>query len=619
MFNFLKKWLPTRNADVIEAQPEAPNLPVPEALSEPPSTVPEPTPDPPHPPLLPEISLESPISSAPENSAHFLLIPRAVVIHHLPSGLRRHTDSTEVESNEPIPFPLDTILHQLRLGRFSCSIREVQQLAPGLVESISEQEKEMHLVIPLSKILPLLPTGALNLHSAPPAPGISPEIPAIFGPESRRVKSPQTAAPQGKTSPEIPAAPVSPREPEMPIASAPPVALAETIAPAEPSSPAPIAFKLAPAPAPATQCAPIAWPHSQIPATPPRAEPVEETPLIAQPAAASEATPVRVAIPCAKLIQSWPELVRKALAGLDLADRALHVSLEDLEPRLRRGKVEFSWGQLQNWIVPPIANLEDVVSSELLIELPLPVVAPLFLAKRPAPSPKERNAHPAESVPELFFRGRTKVEPEPNSAGIEPEPSTKGNPAAPAGPNASTPIPLPDSSLPAGESGPRFAPALNGLATKSAVNSKPTLNFGEIFGKPNKSHWKPEEIMVETANLKGVAGALLTTTDGLLIGGKLPGDLNGEKVAAFVPQMFGRLSQYARELQFPEPRQLSISLDNIPLQIHQIEKTLFMVLGRAGENLPRIQISAVASQLQWQAENNLFYGNHQSNNPGTSG
>ena len=49
------------------------------------------------------------------------------------------------------------------------------------------------------------------------------------------------------------------------------------------------------------------------------------------------------------------------------------------------------------------------------------------------------------------------------------------------------------------------------------------LEFGEIFGQPQKKDWTLQEVIQKSAALRGVSGALLATADGLPIASQWPG------------------------------------------------------------------------------------------------
>jgi predicted regulator of Ras-like GTPase activity (Roadblock/LC7/MglB family) len=83
----------------------------------------------------------------------------------------------------------------------------------------------------------------------------------------------------------------------------------------------------------------------------------------------------------------------------------------------------------------------------------------------------------------------------------------------------------------------------------------------------------------------------------LLVAAHLPPGLNGETIAAFLPQMFSRMLQYSKELKFGEANNLTIIVDDVPLKIFKAGGVFFTVLGRTGESLPETHLAIVAAQL----------------------
>jgi predicted regulator of Ras-like GTPase activity (Roadblock/LC7/MglB family) len=130
----------------------------------------------------------------------------------------------------------------------------------------------------------------------------------------------------------------------------------------------------------------------------------------------------------------------------------------------------------------------------------------------------------------------------------------------------------------------------------------PAGDIGEIFGQPGRKNWTPAEIVQRTSQLAGVGGALIVLQDGLLVASQLPPGLNSETIAAFLPQLYGRMSQYCKELKFGEPRKLTFIIENLPLKVYRGTGVFFTVLGRAGEGLPDAQLDVIAVQLGSQSK-----------------
>jgi len=83
-------------------------------------------------------------------------------------------------------------------------------------------------------------------------------------------------------------------------------------------------------------------------------------------------------VPLKKFTPHWPRFIRNELAVLP-AEATLAIPLDELGEALRHGKVKFPWTRLRAWINPPLEPAADS-GKELHLELPIPVVAPLFTA-----------------------------------------------------------------------------------------------------------------------------------------------------------------------------------------------------------------------------------------------
>jgi predicted regulator of Ras-like GTPase activity (Roadblock/LC7/MglB family) len=143
------------------------------------------------------------------------------------------------------------------------------------------------------------------------------------------------------------------------------------------------------------------------------------------------------------------------------------------------------------------------------------------------------------------------------------------------------------------------APVAPAVPAAPAFTTAPVApqEIGEVFGQPGRKNWTPSEIVHKTSALRGVAGALIAMQDGLLVAGHLPPGLNAETIAAFLPQMHSRMTQYSKELKFGEANNLTLVVDDVALKIFKTGGVFFTVLGRPGEPLPEPHLKIVAAQL----------------------
>ena len=99
------------------------------------------------------------------------------------------------------------------------------------------------------------------------------------------------------------------------------------------------------------------------------------------------------------------------------------------------------------------------------------------------------------------------------------------------------------------------------------------------------------------AALDGVAGALIALPDGLMVANRMPPDVNADTIAAFLPQIFGKVSQCTKELRMGELNNLNFTVGNVPWKIYRVNAIFFAAFGRAGEPLPTVQLASLASEL----------------------
>ena len=216
-----------------------------------------------------------------------------------------------------------------------------------------------------------------------------------------------------------------------------------------------------------------------------------------------------------------------------------------LEQGLKMGRVVFRWGDLCQWLQPPPPE-RPTANSDAALELPLKVVAPLYLARRrswTAPRKQASVADIPDDIPVLFSR-------------------ISGAPG-----------------------------------TASATAPPPAGGLGEIFGMPGRVEWTPEEICRRICALEGVAGSALATSDGLAVAAQLPPGLNGDTVAAFLPQILSQASQSAGEMQLGPVTGVALTAGQARCAIYKAGKLYLAVLGDAGAALPEAALGRIAAEL----------------------
>jgi len=141
------------------------------------------------------------------------------------------------------------------------------------------------------------------------------------------------------------------------------------------------------------------------------------------------------------------------------------------------------------------------------------------------------------------------------------------------------------------------APSAPVLAPVAAASKKTPSNLSELFGEPNKKTWTPNEIVQRTTQLSNVAGALIALQDGLLVASNMPPEMRTETIAAFVPQIFGRLNQYSKELQLGETKAVSFTVSNGTVQVYNAGIIYFAALSKPGALLPLAELQLIAGEL----------------------
>jgi predicted regulator of Ras-like GTPase activity (Roadblock/LC7/MglB family) len=414
---------------------------------------------------------------------------------------------------------------------------------------------------PSAPTLPMSPRINKPAQSVPaPAPAPSP-VP--FKPATRPATPPVTAAPN---IPAPAARPVTPSIKSVPNIFAP----AAPASPAAPTARATPAVPVAPT-VRATPAVPIA-PTVRATPTVPVAPTVRATPAVP---IAPEGQTVLAAL--AALSEAWPETLRLEIIQLNLQTAQVALPVVLVEPALKRGRVVFPWLIVRSWIRPQPPGPSNHDGIEL--ELPLKVLAPLFVPRQKKEiKPKTQPALPPSSIPNLFFGF-----PQPQPEELAP------------------PLNAPD-----------VVPLVQPLDAKLAETDYYVWGDGAEAPRSVETEFKrapmpatdfssrratPKEIIERALKLPNVVGAIVALPDGLKVAFHLPPDLNPDTVAAFLPQLFSRVSQCSKELRMGELNNLNFTIGNVPWKIFRVNAVYFAAFGRAGEPLPTAQLAVLAGEL----------------------
>jgi len=112
-----------------------------------------------------------------------------------------------------------------------------------------------------------------------------------------------------------------------------------------------------------------------------------------------------------------------------------------------------------------------------------------------------------------------------------------------------------------------------------------------------KRYASPNEIVSRAAVLEGVAGVLIALPDGLMVASRIPTELNGDTLAAFLPQIFAKISACTKELRMGELNNVSFTVGNVPWKIFRVNAIFFAAFGHAGQPMPTAQLASLAGEL----------------------
>ena len=501
------------------------------------ATTRSPAPAPAPPPVL--------IPSTPPN-ANEIAVPLAPVIAGLPLELRGKT-----MFNPPpglaINLPVETVVAQLAFGAVKISFGELRRLAPDCFANSGGALDDKMVSLPLGEILPRLNPALLARRTGPKVE-VAEDVNGPFGgrgagvaftTQPLKAPTPPAALPIPIAAPALAPAPLRMNPPVFaqpaaaPIAAAPPPVQRAVT----PAPTAPVIPTIAAAPMPAFAA--------------PRPQPAAPTMIFAS---------------LWDLAEHWPEELKNEISHSALANVSVPLAGDVVEAGLKRGRLTLAWKQLRVLAKPsspasPNDNLE--------LDLPMKVIAPMFFAAQKKLSGSKPKAAVAPEIPDLFFG------------------FPQATPAAPVNP-------------------PKPVERKNGDSNFFTRNdahgaAQPPEN---IFAPPpvpqtdfTHRHAPPRDVVARAVALPGVAGALVTLPDGLRVAGEVPAEFNPDTLAAFIPQMFERMNQSARELRMGALNNVSFTAGSVPWRIIRVNSVYFAAFGRAGEALPTTQLAALAGEL----------------------
>jgi predicted regulator of Ras-like GTPase activity (Roadblock/LC7/MglB family) len=535
-------------------------------------------------------------------------LPLQIILQTLPLELQPRVLYPEV-GDATIAVPLEKILAQLARGAVKISFGELRMAAPGVFSTETDRDRVL-VPLPLEEILSRLNPALITRRRAQKHVEVPAEICSPFDPEAQNGPKTQPApaptalpptrqtasAPMQNFKPTAPAAPIAPARGGMSSAPTPPPPSAiptpsMLFAPRptrEPDvkPPGPIPFKTAsaqgPAGAPSLAPKPASTPAPASKPLPTPAAPVAKAApapaSTAEPAAVRSAKPTEatgIMVGLTALAESWPEAVRKEIVQWNLVDARVALPMEGIEQGLKQGKIAYSWKTVRSWLTPAVLA-EFSPNDNIVVELPLKIVAPLFLARqREVTESRQKVAVDAE-IPNLFF-GFPQSEASPNTESV---------------PQASTAVAKPvDTNYYIWDDNSESA------RIDASEYKRPTAETRFISRCAT-----PNEVVSRAAAIEGVEGALIALPDGLMVASQISPDLNGDTIAAFLPQIFSKVSQCTKELRMGELNNLNFTVGNVPWKIFRVNAIFFAAFGKAGQSLPTSQLAALASELDHKAK-----------------
>jgi predicted regulator of Ras-like GTPase activity (Roadblock/LC7/MglB family) len=276
-----------------------------------------------------------------------------------------------------------------------------------------------------------------------------------------------------------------------------------------------------------------------------------------------------------RLMDNWPQAVAEEVAELGLKDQFVELPMAEIEAGLRSGKIVFTWNQVRSWMPAVAKVIATSPNDSAPLELPLRVIAPLFLAQKKVggASPKVKSAD-FEAIPNLFG---------PGAGAATLQVANAAPVAAPAPKPAAAPAP---------------APIKMAAPAPAPVVAKPKpQTIAEVLGGEPGANTTPGEIARRAAGLPGMTGALICTSDGLVVAEHFVSPVGSETFCALMTQMFNRVTGYTKELRLGSPAEVGFVIDGATYQIFQTPRVFVIAVGKPGEALPVHELRIIAEYL----------------------
>ena len=540
-----------------------------------------------HPP--PPVAVAPPPAPKNGNGHHGVpgvTIPLQSVLNGFPMELRAKIRIQSVGDLE-ITVALEKVLSQLGQGVVAVPFGDIRAAAPHVFAPGIESDR-VPVALPLGEILSRINPALLVRRSAQRQIEVPDEISSPFDTLGKGL-----SLSVGNAQPVTPAAPRKPAPgPTRPVRGS----LSSAPTPPSPAAPIPFSYLKQPAARP-----PAATPQARS-ATPVQFTPAPRTQsqsVAAPQSVAPQSGHAVITTSLNALWENWPDAIRREITQNNLADARLALPTDFVEAALRKGRVVFPWKMLRSWIRPatvPGASAHDAIE----LELPLKVIAPLFIARKQVAAQVPTNAAMDEEIPNLFFGF-----PQPDVAPAEVErPLVEAVvPIVPVGPiemiptaaAPESPIQLEASSAPKPADTNYYI--WDDVSDTTRIHAEEIKRQGVTGAEFVTRYASPNEIVSRAAGLDGVVGALIALPDGLMVASRIPADMNGDTLAAFLPQIYSKVSQCTKELRLGELNNLNFTVGNVPWKIFRVNAIFFAAFGHEAQPLPTAQLAALAVEL----------------------
>jgi len=279
-----------------------------------------------------------------------------------------------------------------------------------------------------------------------------------------------------------------------------------------------------------------------------------------------------------------------------------------VEAGMKQGRLAFSWKIMRSWLQPPPPPANSPLDG-MVLNLALSVVAPRFMAESGAGQMRRKVTVDA-AIPDLFSnfpqpQPQPAPTPVPSPAPVRVAAPVQTVPSLPAFAPVSAPVakPLEPVAARIAASVPTSLGEDIQLTDADLAADLPTFKGAASPGTEFlKRYATPNEIVAKAMALGNIGGALIALPDGLLVAGRIPPGMNSETVAAFVPQIYSRVSQSTRELRMGDLTNLTFSVGKTPWKIFRVGAIYFAAFGRPGEALPEAELAVIAAELDRKAK-----------------